>query len=108
MPAELLSGLRVLELGSGISAPWCCKILADYGAEVIKIEGHTREESSNRDGPFQFLQHGKLGVTINLRGDGGLDLFKDLAKVSDVLVENNRAGTFQRLGLGYEELIKVS
>lgn len=104
----MLSGVRVLDSTTNVAMPTAMHILADMGAEVIKIEGHTREESSNRDGPFQFLQHGKLGVTINLRGDGGLDLFKDLAKVSDVLVENNRAGTFQRLGLGYEELIKVN
>ena len=52
MPAGLLNGFRVLDLGSGISAPWCSKILADYGAEVIKVEPPGIGDASRRMGPF--------------------------------------------------------
>ena len=52
MPAGLLSGYRVLDLGSGISAPWCTKILADYGAEVIKVETPGLGDATRRMGPF--------------------------------------------------------
>ena len=52
MPVGLLSGLRVLEFGSGISAPWCCKILAHYGADVIKVEPPGIGDASRRMGPF--------------------------------------------------------
>ena len=52
MPADLLDGVKVLDLGSGISAPWCSKILADYGAGVIKVEPPGTGDASRRMGPF--------------------------------------------------------
>ena len=104
----MLSGLRVLDSTTAVAMPTAMHILADMGAEVIKIESHTREESGSRDDGFQYLQHGKLSVTINLKAPGGLDYYKDLVRVSDVLVENNRSGTFARLGLGYDELREVN
>ncbi len=104
----MLTGLRVLDSTTAVAMPTAMHILADMGAEVIKVEAPAREESAARDDAFQYLQHGKLGVTVNVKAEGGLDLYKDLVRVSDVLVENNRAGTIARLGLGYDELRKVN
>ena len=106
-----------------VAMPTALHIMADMGAEVIKVESHTlfRTEEArvlyadndpgdqpwNREGSFNALQRSKLGVTLNLKTPEGVQAFKDLAQISDVVVENNRAGTMQRLGLGYEELVKV-
>ena len=97
-------------------------IMADMGAEVIKVETHTLfrteaarllyadnepgEDPWNRDGSFNTLQRSKLGVTLNLKVDEGVEAFKELARISDVVVENNRAGTMKRLGLSYDDLKK--
>ena len=106
-----------------VAMPTALHIMADMGAEVIKVESHTlfRTEEArvlyadndpgdqpwNREGSFNALQRSKLGVTLNLKTAEGVRAFKDLAQISDVVVENNRAGTMQRLGLGYDELVKV-
>ena len=98
----MLTGLRVLDSTTAVAMPTAMHILADMGAEVIKVEAPARDDA------FQYLQHGKLGVTVNVKAEGSLDLYKDLVRVSDVLVENNRAGTIARLGLGYDDLRKVN
>ena len=103
----MLSGIRVLDSTTAVAMPTAMHILADMGAEVIKIETPTREESGRRDESFQYLHHSKKSMTINLKAPGGVQLYKDLVGRSDVLVENNRAGTLDRLGVGYSELIKV-
>ena len=116
-----LAGLRVIDSTTMVAMPTALHIMADMGAEVIKVESHTllRGDSGvfpdnepgdqpwNSEGNFNTLQRGKLGVTLNFRTPQGIDTFKDLVQVSDVVVENNRAGTMDRLGLGYEELRKV-
>ncbi len=103
-----------------VAMPTGLHIMADMGAEVIKVETHTlfRTEAArlmyadndpgdqpwNRDGSFNTLQRGKLGVTLNLKLPEGVQAFKELTRISDVVVENNRAGTMDRLGLSYEAL----
>ncbi len=103
----MLTGIRVLDSTTAVAMPTAMHILADMGAEVIKIETPTREEAGRRDDGFLYLQHSKKSVTINLKAPGGVELYKDLVSKSDVLVENNRAGTLDRLGVGYSELIKA-
>ena len=119
---DLLKGLRVLDSTTMVAMPTATHILADMGAEVIKIENHTAPRSEgggifpdnkpgnnfwNRDGLFHTLQRSKLDITLNLRTDEGQDAFKDLASLSDVIIENNRAGSMGRLGLDYEEIRKI-
>lgn len=106
-----LSGYRVLELCSTIAGPACTRLLADFGAEVIKIE--PREGDSVRsigglaDGVSLYgaaILRNKESISVMLKSDEGRDLVLDLAAKSDIVVENFRPGTLERLGLGYEAL----
>lgn len=121
MPAGLLSGLRVLELGSGISAPWCCKILADYGAEVIKIESPGKGDASRQMGPFVgddpdleksltflYLNTNKKSVTLDLSVGTGKKIFVQLLKDTDVLVHNCPPRQSIELGLDYDSLAEFN
>jgi crotonobetainyl-CoA:carnitine CoA-transferase CaiB-like acyl-CoA transferase len=106
-----LAGLSVVELGSTIAGPFCSRLLADFGADVIKIEqadgdavrsfGHRREGRSLYNAS---LQRGKKIVSINLRTDEGRALVRRLCEGADIVVENFRAGSLERWGLGYETL----
>lgn len=117
MPGQALSGLKVVEWGNFISAPYCTKLMADYGAEVIKIEEPLVGDDSRHHGPFLhdvphpersglflFLNTNKLGVTLNVRSSTGVDMFKRLVKDADVLVQNNPPKMVDELGLGYDTL----
>ena len=121
MPAGLLSGFRVLELGSGISAPWCCKILADYGAEVIKIESPGCGDGTRRMGPFVgndpdgeksltflYLNTNKKGVTLDPSTVTGSKIFGRLLSSADVLVHNCPPTQSKELGLDYSSLAELN
>ena len=121
MPAGLLNGFRVLDFGSGISGPWCCKILADYGAEVIKIEQPAIGDASRRIGPFAgndphseksisflYLNTNKKGVTLDPTTVTGRKIFHQLLKDADVLVHNNPPCRSQELGLDYDSLALIN
>ena len=121
MPAGLLSGYRVLDLGSGISAPWCTKILADYGAEVIKVETPGLGDATRRMGPFAdddpdpeksltflYLNTNKKSVTVDPTSVSGRKLFYRMVADADVLVENYSPAQSQNLGLDYSSLSKVN
>ena len=121
MPAGLLSGYRVLDLGSGISAPWCTKILADYGAEVIKVETPGLGDATRRMGPFAgddpdpeksltflYLNTNKKSVTVDPTSASGRKLFYRMVADADVLVENYSPAQSQSLGLDYSSLSKVN
>jgi crotonobetainyl-CoA:carnitine CoA-transferase CaiB-like acyl-CoA transferase len=114
---DLLEGLRVLELGRFISAPYCGKLLADLGAEVIKVEPPGTgdparqygpflhdEPHSERSGLFLYLNANKLGVTLNLATPTGQDIFQSLLARCDVLVHNLDPQEVDQLGLGYDTL----
>ncbi len=95
-----------------ISGPYAAMLLADLGAEVIKVEmpgaGDPFRSWGEREGPtrpqFAAYNRGKKGVTIDVRNDAGRDLYGRLARTADVVVENFRPGTADRLGIGYEAL----
>ena len=121
MPAGLLSGLRVLDLGSGVSGPWCAKILADYGAEVIKVEPPGSGDAARRMGPFAgddpdpeksltflYLNTNKKGVTLDPSTVTGRKLLDRLLADADVLVENNPPAQAKELGLDYQSLAAVN
>ncbi|MDR3176474.1 MAG: CoA transferase [Desulfovibrio sp.] len=110
-----LQGIRVLDLTRVLAGPFCTMMLADMGAEVVKIEQPGKGDDSRAFGPFKNgessyymnLNRNKKGCTLNLKGKGK-DLFLELVKKTDVLVENYRPGTMEKLGLGYEDLKKIN
>jgi len=114
-----LDGLRVLDLSRVLSGPYCTMLLADMGAEVIKIEvpgegdltrGKGDPESEARGGQPVFfdLNRNKKSLTLNLKADVGKEIFKRLAETADVLVENYRPDVMDRLGLGYAVLSQIN
>lgn len=110
-----LSGLRVLDLSRILSGPFCTMVLGDLGADVIKIEEPSRGDETRHWGPpyqgdqtayFLSVNRNKRSVAIDLKAPSGLRVVDQLALGADVLVENFRPGTAERLGLGYPQLSK--
>lgn len=106
-----LAGIRVLELGSSVAGPFCGRLLADFGAEVIKVEvaegDAVRSMGKRLEGKSLYaasIFRNKRLVSIDLKTPRGRELIAALAAKSDVIVENFRPGTLERLGLGYEAL----
>jgi crotonobetainyl-CoA:carnitine CoA-transferase CaiB-like acyl-CoA transferase len=108
-----LAGLRVLDLSRILSGPFATMILADLGADVIKLENpaggdDTREWAPPYQGDqsayFLSINRNKRGIAVDLKSDEGRKIAQSLAEQADVLVENFRPGAAARLGLGYEEL----
>jgi|AntRauTorcE11898_2_1112593.scaffolds.fasta_scaffold00687_5 crotonobetainyl-CoA:carnitine CoA-transferase CaiB-like acyl-CoA transferase len=108
-----LSDVTVLELGHIIAGPFCSMILADLGAEVIKVESPgsgdaIRDSSPIGNSSFDYVNRNKLGVSLNLKSEDGRAIFSELVEEADVLVENFAAGTADRLGVGYDDLAAVN
>lgn len=105
-----LDGIKVLDLTRVLAGPYTTMILADLGAEVIKIEHPDTGDESRNFGPFKngfslyfmSVNRGKRSVTLNLKSHRGKSIFKQLVKQNDILVENFRPGTMKRLGLDYD------
>ena len=110
-----LGGLRILDLTRVLAGPFCTMMLADMGAEVIKIEQPGKGDDTRHFAPFQNnesayymnLNRGKKGVTLDLKGEGR-EMFLELVKTADVVVENYRPGTMDKLGLGCEVLKEIN
>jgi len=109
---DALLGIRVLDLSRVLAGPYCTMLLADMGAEIIKLEIPGRGDDAREFPPFKDgqslyytnLNRGKRSITLNLKHPDGKRIFLDLVRYCDVLLENFRPGTMDRLGLGYEEL----
>ncbi|MDP2857579.1 MAG: CoA transferase [Bacillota bacterium] len=107
--AEPLSGLRVLDLTRVLSGPYATMVLGDLGAEIIKVEIPGKGDDSRDYGPFlagesayfMSINRNKKSIVLNLKTAGGREILLRLAEASDVLVENFRPGTMDKLGLGY-------
>src|SRR6266511_3292564 len=110
-----LEGIRVLELANFMAGPYCGMLLADMGAEVIKVENpsggdYTRELAPFVDGEsagFIALNRNKKSLTLNLKSTEGRDLFLALARRADIVLENYRPGTMRNLGIDYEAVKQV-
>ena len=108
-----LAGLRVIEMGQLLAGPFCGQLLADFGAEVIKVEPPGkgdpmrewgREKSHGQSLWWPVIARNKKSLTLDLRTDAGQDVLRDLARNADIVLENFRPGTMERWGLGYETL----
>lgn len=111
-----LDGVRVLDLTRVMAGPYATTILGDYGADVIKVEPpggdmyrHMGDlEIGGENGPFLIVNHSKRGIVLDLRRDEAKEVASRLAARCDVLVENFRPGTAERLGLGYDHMSAVN
>tara|TARA_Y100001934_G_scaffold282631_1_gene397339 strand:+ start:30087 stop:31298 length:1212 start_codon:yes stop_codon:yes gene_type:complete len=115
-----LSGVTVLDLTQMMSGPFCTMMLADQGADVIKIEPPTGEvargygpfldddEDRHYGGYFQSINRNKRSISIDLKTEAGCAVFRRLVADADVVIENFRAGVMERLGLPYEDLAAIN
>jgi len=121
MPDQALSDVKVVEYSHFITGPYCTKLLADLGAEVIKIEEPDVGDAARQRGPFPgnlphpersglflYLNTNKLGVTLDVESPGGKAIFKDLIRDADILVENHPPGVMSDLGLAYGTLREIN
>lgn len=116
MDKQILSGIRVLELGQLIAGPFAAKTLADFGAEIIKVEtpgdgDPLRKWRMLHNGTsvwWQAQSRNKQSVCIDLRQQEGQALVRRLAESADILIENFRPGTMEKWGMGWEELHKLN
>lgn len=112
-----LHGVRVLDFGHILAGPYCARLLADLGADVVKVESRSRAEGMGRSrlGPsykgrrdrsphMLMTNRNKRSITLNLKTAAGVEVASRLAEVADVVVENFSAGAMDRLGLGYEDV----
>lgn len=112
-----LEGLKVIDLTTALNGPFCTMILADYGADVLKIEPLGGEqcrtwgpldEKSGESGFFNYVNRNKKGATLNLKTEKGLQMFYELVKDADILVENYRGGVTKKLKIDYETIRKIN
>lgn len=116
MSKGILEGIKILDLTRVLAGPYSAMLLADMGARVIKIEVPTKGDDTRAFGPFingesayyMNLNRNKKGITLNLKTEEGKKMFLDLVKKADVVLENYRPGTMEKLGLGYEALKEVN
>lgn len=109
-------GIKVLDLTRALAGPFCTLILSDLGAEVIKVEIPKFGDDARQYGPFKneqglyflSLNRAKKSITLNLKTEEGKIILKNLVKDFDILVENYRPGTMEKLGLGYDVLKKIN
>ncbi|MDR7867071.1 MAG: CoA transferase [Sporomusaceae bacterium] len=111
-----LQGLTVLDMTRVLAGPFAGMIMADMGANVIKVEEPEKGADERHMGPFQNgesayfmnLNRNKRGITVNLKAPTGKELFRQLVQKADIVLENFRPGTMEKLGLGYEDLQKIN
>ena len=110
-----LAGLRVIDLTQVMAGPFCTMLLADFGADVIKVEPpngdstRTMPGAIGTDSPsFNAVNRGKRSVVVNLKTSEGVDTVKELIRDADIFVENYRPGALEKLGLGYADLSAIN
>ncbi|MDI3341447.1 MAG: CaiB/BaiF CoA-transferase family protein [Sphaerobacter sp.] len=108
-----LDGIRVLDLSRVLAGPYCTMMLGDLGADVIKVEQPGVGDDTRRWGPpwvggesayYMACNRNKRGITVNLKDERGKAIIRELARQSDIVVENFKVGALDRMGLGYEAL----
>ncbi len=114
--SKALSGIRVLEYSQFVSGPYCAKLMANFGAEVIKVEPLEGDQArtcppffqdipdKEMSGLFLYLNTNKLGVTLNIDTEMGRRIFRNLAKQADILIESHPPGRMKEYGVDYETL----
>ncbi|MCH6267277.1 CaiB/BaiF CoA transferase family protein [Neobacillus citreus] len=121
MTKQALNGLKIVDLSWHIAGPYCTKLLADLGAQVIKIEQPKSGDPSRQEGPFPndnsdlnasglfaYLNNNKQGITLNLKSERAVTILKNLVREADILVENFSPKVMGSLGLSYEVLKEIN
>jgi crotonobetainyl-CoA:carnitine CoA-transferase CaiB-like acyl-CoA transferase len=112
-----LEGIKVVELAQIMAGPTCGMLLADMGADVVKVEklpggddtrSYSEPQVKGESAAFMILNRNKRGIAVNLKTPGGLEVVKRLLADADVVTENYRKGTLEKLGLGYEVLKELN
>ena len=111
-----LEGIKVLDLSRILAGPYCTMILSELGAEIIKVELPEKGDDSRHYGPFKngqsvyfiSINRGKKSMTLNLKSTEGIKILKEMVKKFDILIENFRPGTMEKLGIGYDILKKIN
>jgi crotonobetainyl-CoA:carnitine CoA-transferase CaiB-like acyl-CoA transferase len=115
-PSRALEGIRVVDFGWVLAAPIGTRLLASFGAEVLRVESSRKPDSMRQQhgpdgkpdpdlgGLFNTVNAGKKSLTVDLTTEAGMDLIRDLIATSDLVVNNFRPGAMERMGLGYETL----
>ena len=114
---QALDGVRVLDLTRALAGPYCTMMLGDLGADVIKVERPGRGDDSRSWGPpfvegesayFLCTNRNKRSIELDMRSDRGREILRKLAAVSDIVVENFKTGSLEKLGLGYEDMSQLN
>jgi len=113
---QALSDITVLDLTRVLSGPYSAMILADMGARVLHVEMPGKGDDSRGFGPFidgesgyfMSVNRNKEGITLNLKSPGGKKILQELITKADVIVENFKPGTMEKLGLGYEDIVRIN
>ena len=112
-----LAGVKVMDLTQIMAGPYCTMMLADMGADVVKVEKPNGGDDTRRMGPpfiegesaaFLGINRNKRSIVIDLRSDDGREIARRMARASDVLVQNFRPGALERMGLGYEQVREIN
>ena len=116
-----LDGIRIIDISQGVAGPFSTRLLADQGADVIKVESPTLGDPARRlapfantlpgsqaGGTFQYVNLGKRGITLNIASDSGRRVLRELAAGAHILVESFEPGLIDTLGLGFRELSKFN
>ena len=114
--SSALNNIKVVDLTRTLAGPFCTMMLADLGAEVIKIEEPNRGDETRMWTPFwngestQFVSfnRNKKSLTVNLKSEEGVELVKKLATDADIMIESFRAGALDNMGLGYDDIKKIN
>src|SRR5437588_4358034 len=116
--SPVLDGVKVIDVAINYAGPSTSMYLADQGADVVKIERRVTGDTARRSGNTPFLKlnsrhfmainRGKRGITVDITKPEGVQIVRQLAQRSDVIVENFRPGVMDRLGLGYEALSELN
>ncbi|RKQ31365.1 CaiB/BaiF CoA transferase family protein [Oceanobacillus halophilus] len=114
---DALDNIRILDLSRVLAGPYCTMILGDLGAEVIKVEAPGGSDETRTWGPpfknnvsayYLSANRNKKSITVDLKSTEGVQLIKELVKESDVVINNFKAGTMDRLGIGYDTLSEIN
>ena len=108
MENGILNGIHVLDFTRVVAGPYCTRILADLGADVIKVDQVPQGDAPVRSTGGASNNAGKRSIAIDLKHESGLEVALKLAAKADVIVENFRPGVMAQLGLGYQKIVELN